>query len=106
MLNPCWAKNNTMGSGEIVAIIGAIAALIIGVVNARASATKTEMESLRATVATLQSTVTTLQGENARLLTENKTLHETVNRLECENDELRGRLDALESSRKRKDKDS
>ena len=91
-----------MTAAEIIAIIGAIAALLVGYTNARSAATKAEMESLRSTVATLQATVTTLQGENTRLLSENKSLHETVNRLECENDDLRNRLDALESKRARR----
>ena len=89
-----------MESGEIVAIVGAIAALIVGVIQARTTASKTELESLRATVTTLQTTVTSLQGENQRLLAENQSLHETVTRLECENDTLRSRLDELEKKRK------
>jgi predicted nuclease with TOPRIM domain len=89
-----------MAAGEIVAVITAVSALIVGIISARTTASKTELESLRTTVATLQSTVVTLQSENKRLLDENKALHETVSRLECENDDLRVRLDELERKRK------
>ena len=90
-----------MDTAGIVAIIGALAALIVGVVNARSSASRAEMESLRATVKTLSDTVASLQSENKRLLAENVALHETVSKLECENDDLRGRLDELERKRGR-----
>ena len=87
-------------SGEsIVAIIGALAALLVGFVNARTSASRAELDSMRATVKTLSETVVSLQSENKRLLAENVALHETVSKLECENDDLRNRLDELERRR-------
>lgn len=94
-------QRRSMGTEAIVAILAAVTALVVGIINAWTSASRTEMESLRDTITTLQSTVTTLQSENKRLLGENADLRATVEKLECENNDLRNRLENLELKRRR-----
>ena len=77
-----------MDAASVVAIIAAMASLIVGVITARSSASKLEMETVRATLRDLQ-------DENRRLRELNIELVNRVSRLECENQEQRGKINGL-----------
>ena len=83
----------------IATLLAGITALVVAIINAFSKANKSQVDGLVGAVETLQKTTKTLREENERLQAENRQLRQELQAQYASIDQLRTRVDSLETER-------
>lgn len=83
----------------IATLIAGVTALVVAIINAFSSASKSQVAGLVKAVETLQATTKTLREENERLQAQNQGLQDDLERQFDQISQLRTRVDTLETER-------